>query len=135
MNEPEYPIQHFRFVALGVGDEVLGKMEADVEGFASKCWLIEAPSLMMDEEDASMVEVSLAVYSAHGVELPKHLDQTHLDEVLFLLSWLGLLSSAHELTVECYLDDTFVGCINQGQSDDLLTEGLIGEWQRHLESM
>lgn len=132
MNESNYPKQQFGFVIIGADEHIKSRIVTDLESFVQRPWLIAAPTFVIDSEDSSILEVDLTVYSAHDVQLPKEIDQAHFEEVRFLIGWLQLLSAEYSLEIECYLDQTFVGSISAGLQDDLLSDGLLGEWERHL---
>lgn len=75
----------------------------------------------------------LEIYSALPPwKLPREIDQKHLEEVTALTSALTDFSHEHSLAFEFELSDTFVGSIEDGKMDRSLSEGLLGEWRRHL---
>jgi hypothetical protein len=75
----------------------------------------------------------LEIYSALPPwVVPREIDLQHLDEVTALVEGLRNFSREHGLTFEMELDDVFVGSIQNGEMDESLSEGLLGEWRRQL---
>ena len=82
------------------------------------------------------VGLSMEVYSAlPPVTLPKEIDQQHLDEVRTVIAKLCEFSQANRVNFEVGLDERFVGSITRGNMDRTLSEGLLGEWERHLNAL
>jgi hypothetical protein len=75
----------------------------------------------------------LEVYSALPPwKVPRRTDQRQLEEVSALVGAVRDFSRDHNLSFEFELDGTFVGAIDDGDMDESLEEGLLGEWRRSL---
>lgn len=104
-------------------------------------WLI-GPPVFMDELQASSLGTPvrtvggvLEIFSAHPPwKLPVDVDRQHFEEVTWLVEALGQFSGKRSLAIEFELEGTFVGSIEDGQTDRALTEGLLGEWRHRLEN-
>jgi hypothetical protein len=132
-----HPRSTFYFYASGqeLSDDVLRRMEELLTELASsRNWLL-GPPLLADELDGNvrMIGGTFDLYTAiapFGADLPKEVDRQHLDEVTAIIDALIPFSKETNLEINCALDQTFVGCIDDGLPDKLLTVGLLGEWRK-----
>jgi|SRR5208282_3618902 len=75
----------------------------------------------------------LEIYSALPPwTLPREIDLQHLEEVTALLKAICDFSRENKLAIELEFDGELIGAIEGGEMDHSLTEGLLGEWRRHL---
>jgi len=75
----------------------------------------------------------LEIYSALPPwTLSREINFQHYDEVTALVNAAQTFSQKHHLSIEFELDGELVGAIDDGKMDRSLTEGLLGEWRRHL---
>jgi hypothetical protein len=61
------------------------------------------------------------------------MDRKQLEEVEDLISASSEFSRKYGLTIEFEYNDEAIGWIEQGEPDEGLTIGLIGEWRRVLD--
>lgn len=130
------------FVAQDVDGELRSSVRNLVERLATKrSWVIESPSFVDTVDDAgsrpgdvhdATIGGSVTIFSALGSKLPRDIDLKHLQEVEEVVAEVQALSRAEKVSFEFELDGKFVGAIDDGQLDRNLSEGLIGEWRRHL---
>lgn len=128
------------FIESDYDDTAVAELEqivTDISG--SRDWVIQPPKVVdiTDNEEEGMPTVGVLVrqykpYSNSGEELSLEVELSLLEEVRALVASLGPFSLKHELEILFEIDDDFVGSIEQGQPDELLTMGLIGEWEAHL---
>jgi hypothetical protein len=111
----------------------------------SRSWLLGAPEYVnqsqMTEwdrpEDLPIRTVGgvIELYSAFppwGDQLPRETDLAHLAEVKAIVDALKVFTAKRKLNVTLELDDTWVGQIVDGVADDMVTDDLIGEWERSI---
>lgn len=132
------------FVAQDVSDKDRCLVRTIVERLAaSREWVIRPPKVVdeVDElensfsEDMPVETVGgyLEIYSALApLRLPRKIDLQHLEEVTVLVEAVCDLSQQNALSFEFELDGKFVGSIDDGKMDRCLSEGLLGEWKKHL---
>jgi hypothetical protein len=132
------------FVAQEVRDEDRQLVRDFVEKLAaSREWVIRPPKIVndVDEPESSFTEDMpvetvggyLEIYSAvPPLRLSREIDLQHLEEVTALVEAVRDLSQQNGLAFEFELDGKFVGSIEDGKMDRCLSEGLLGEWRRHL---
>ena len=128
------------FISDDFDDVLVGRVAQLLDRLASlREWVIASPRFVDETDEPENPTVDFPVRTVGGVlelyspqELPPELDRKHYEEVSELLTALAQFfdESGHEWEVE--LDGTHVGSISEGNLDRLLTEGLLGEWKRHL---
>jgi hypothetical protein len=98
-------------------------------------WVIGPPKAVYVTGENSVLGGILSLYSAipRGV-LPVEIDRLHLKEVKTIVESLVSLSQEKMLAFEFELDGEFVGSIEDGKTDRSLEIGLIGEWEKSLNS-
>jgi hypothetical protein len=107
---------------------------------SERSWVIQPPELIdyMDEDDSlggssHTFGCALRLYSAlppWGEKLPKEVDRQHLEETEFLLSELSNLSRQLGCNFRLQLDRTPIGVISNGEFDEGIKIGLLGEWRK-----
>jgi hypothetical protein len=131
------------FVAQEITDLIRTNVRSFVDSLArSREWVIRPPKIIdaidypkRPDLDAAIETVGgyLDIYSAMPpLQLPRDIDRQHLEEVTYLVEATRVFSKAQALTFEFELDGKFVGSIEAGSLDRSLSEGLLGEWNRHL---
>jgi hypothetical protein len=132
-----HPRSTFCFYVSGrhLGDDVLNQMRTVITRLSeSRTWVIGPPTLA-DENDGEvrMIGGTLDLYTAippFGADLPKDVDRQHLEEVTEIVDALTLFSQKTDLEISFTLDQTYVGRIKNGEPDDLIKVGLLGEWKK-----
>jgi hypothetical protein len=110
---------------------------------SSRSWQCGPPQVIDDQEsfgsdalndvEAATLGGRLEIYSAIPVgTLPRDLDLQAFHDASVFISRVAEFSREHAVTIDFYLDAALVGEIRQGRLDRLLSEGLLGEWSRHL---
>ncbi len=133
--KPQYPVQQLLFFLAQDADEATKSLVlSHVEGLAGmREWVIRAPEPVNQPGPPPTVGGFVEIYSARPPSLlPKDIDRRHLEEVQSIVESLIRLSYEHMLAFEFELDGEFVGAVEDGQIDRSLKEGLLGEWERHL---
>ncbi len=107
---------------------------------SKRSWVIQSPELIdyMDENDSfdgssHTFGGALRMYSAlppWGEKLSKEIDRAQLEETEFLLNELSNLSRQLGCNFRLQLDRTPVGVISNGEFDDGIQVGLVGEWRK-----
>ena len=130
------------FVAQDISDELKSSVRTLVEQLAIKrSWVIAPPSFVDALDDAGSREEdfpdatvggSLLIFSALDSGLPRDIDIKNLQDVEEVVAEVQALSESEKISFEFELDGKFVGAIDDGRLDKSLSEGLIGEWRRHL---
>jgi hypothetical protein len=132
------------FVVQGLDDNIRAKVRDFVLRLAGlRRWLNGPPRFVNSRDepkDASRGDIPvetiggyLEIYSALPPwTLPREIDLQHLEEVTALLNTLCDFSHEHNLTIELELDGELIGAIKGCKMDFSISEGLIGEWRRHL---
>lgn len=130
------------FVAQDVSDGLRASIGKLVENLAVKrSWVIAPPELVDELDDAARLEGDspdvtvgggLLIFSANDSELPRDLDLRSLQEVEYMVAEIRAFSESSRVSIEFELDGQFVGAIDRGRLDKTLSEGLLGEWRRHL---
>ncbi len=137
MEKQDHPIQQLLFfVAQDFDDETRSLVLNHVRSMASlRDWVINAPEPVDERGENPTLGGFLKLYSAipRG-SLPLETDRKHLEEVKAIVKSLTRLSHEHMLAIEFELDGEFVGSIEDGNIDRSLETGLIGEWERLLNS-
>lgn len=134
---PNHPVQRLIFfVAQDVDKATKVAFETIVDQVEKmREWVVGPPRMVADQNDETLVGGCLEIYSALPPnELPKELDKRHLEEVESLVEVLKRFSFEHMLAIEFELDGVFVGSLEDGEMDRSLSEGLLGEWKRHLDA-
>jgi len=131
------------FVAQDASDEIRLSVKQLVERLAGKrSWAVSPPSFVDTEDDVrphdedipdATIGGCLKVYSVSSSELARDLDLAILHDVEEVVAEVQALSEGESISFEFELDGKFVGAIDDGQIDNGLSEGLLGEWRRHLE--
>ena len=136
--DPQHPKQEFSCAVLAPSDGLLEARLREIVAAlsAARSWTIGPPEFARfgDDEDAAC-GVILDLYSAHppwGARLPRDIDRMQFEEVSVLVRALSDLSHDTGDEIECHLGDTYVGSIVAGRPDQLIAEGLLGEWARVL---
>lgn len=138
----DHPKQKLLFyVAQDVDEDIPEKMKRYVTEIArGHEWLLGGPTFVDEMQQSEIgtpfrtVGGVLELYSAlPPSELPVEIDRRHLDETTYLVDALRTLSANERLAIEFYLDDTFVGSVEDGKIDRALAEGLLGDWCRTLD--
>jgi hypothetical protein len=139
-----HPIQKLLFfLAQDVSEEDRYLVRSFIERLAAtREWVIRPPKVVdeVDEpensiEDSPVETVGgyVEIYSAlQPLQLPREIDLQHLEDVTTLVEAVRDLSEQHSLAFEFELDGEFVGSIEDGRLDRCLSEGLLGEWRKHL---
>lgn len=130
------------FVAQDVDADIRDAMRAVVESLVNhREWLIQPPKFVdtidyvgtrAEDFPDETVGGTLEIYSAMDGTLPRDIDAAALEEVECLVTAVTELSTSLALEIEFELDGVFVGAIEDGKLDKSLSEGLLGEWRRHL---
>ena len=132
------------FVAQDLDDAIRAKVRDFVLRLASlRHWVNGPPRFVNSRDepsDASRGDLPvetvggyLEIYSTLPPwTLPRELEIQHLEEVAALVNALREFSGEQGLSIELELDGELVGAIDDGKMDRSLTEGLVGEWRRHL---
>jgi len=144
---PNHPKQRLQFfVAQEIDDSIRALTRDFVLELRSSCdWMCGPPQFIdhIDEpEDVSKGDLPvetlggyLEIYTGMPPwNLPHDVDLRHLHEVETLVQALLAFSVTLQLLIELELDNVFVGAIENGEMDESLTAGFLGEWQRHLDS-
>ncbi|BCY10631.1 hypothetical protein [Actinoplanes sp. L3-i22] len=79
----------------------------------------------------------LSIYTARppwGAELDREVDRAHLDEVKELLGAACRISADHDVALMVALAGEDIGEIESGVLDRMLADGLLGEWERVVNS-
>jgi hypothetical protein len=141
-----HPRQELRFFVSGNIDansrSLLNELVAQLS--TKRAWVLGPPTLVEGvehpeglggEDSSNFIQVGIEIYSAlppWGNAISRDIDATHFQEVSDLITAAADFSAKASLELDFFLDDVFVGQIQKGQPDKLLTEGLLGEWQRAL---
>jgi hypothetical protein len=136
------PKQTFLCLLISPADDPIRAWLQDVVAklAASRTWVVGPPVVVdaADAPDDEAIEASglqLEIVSAQSfVELPKALDQRQFVEVAAVVECLRLASQERGVSFECEIDGRYVGLIERGSLNRKLANGLLGEWERHLES-
>jgi len=145
--DPNHPKQKLLFF---VAQDLYSCIRANVRDFvvyrlaSLRPWLLGPPQFVDSVEEpeepsggdtrVETLGAFLEIYSAlPPLNLPREVDLQHLEEVTALVSAIRDFSREHNLAFEFELDGKFVGAITGGEMDRSLSEGLLGEWRRHLE--
>jgi hypothetical protein len=142
-----HPIQELRFlVPRGISEEEKTFLERYVSVLAnSREWVLGGPEINEEVEHPeglghdgpTFIEVKIKVYSAippWNAKLPKNIDEAHFNEANQLVRLGTKVSDEFIVDLDFFLDETFVGQIKKGRPDKLLTEGLLGEWEKFLKN-
>jgi hypothetical protein len=138
------PIQEFIFFIVSeISEEDVRKVEKLVKEVSlSRKWVIDPPQFVNEIDEPENPEIDepirtlggmLQVYSALPPnQLPHEIDKKHYEEVKTIINSLIDFSKETSCEIECELDGVNVGTIDDGQADNLITEGLLGEWEAGL---
>jgi len=133
----KYPTQQLLFFVAQDFDDATRALVLDhIRTMAGlRDWVISAPEPVDEAGENRTLGGILTLYSAipRG-SLPTETDRRHLEEVKAIVKSLTRLSHEHMLAIEFELDGEFVGSIEDGKNDRSLEIGLIGEWERLLNS-
>ena len=135
------------FVDDELNDGVVRGFRRAVESVTTeRTWVLGPPIFVDSVDEAGRTSVldeairtvgcQLSLYSAMapwGDQLPWEVDARHLEEVKALVSSLSAVSHDFNIDIGFELDDDSVGHILHGEPDELLTDALLGEWERTLE--
>ncbi len=133
------------FVVQDINDEIRTLVKQLISDIAtSRSWILGAPKFIDIVEDAGSQEIDVQDETLGGVheiysalqpsDLPREIDALHLDEVEQIVGHVQRFSLENGLEFEFELDGQYVGTIEDGVLDDTLAKGLLGEWQKHLDS-
>ncbi len=108
----------------------------------SRKWVIGPPQFIDEIEEPENPETDEGIRTLGGVleiysalppnQLPHEIDQKHYEEVTTIVNRLVDFSKEIDCEIECELDGVHVGTINNGEADNLITVGLLGEWEAGL---
>jgi len=96
----------------------------------SREWTIEAPNVIVTEDEAYGIKVT--VYSAIGTGLPKDIDRKCYEDVKIILELCCGIGKTSKMDFEVDYRDECIGEIVKGKMDKSLTVGLLGEWKKAL---
>jgi len=143
MNTPsDHPVQQFSFVVIEeYSPEARALLDETVRPLGEqRSWVLGPPCLFEEgdgvetPDDEEILGGYLDIYSAlRPIQLPREVDEAHLEEVTLLVDALTAYSLEHHLTVEFELDGTFVGSVTDGVQDKCLRIGLLEEWRKGLD--
>lgn len=138
-------LQFLFFIEGDIDDELRADVETLVQKIAdSRDWVIGAPEFVdqvdgPDENDrpgdlpGETLGGVMALYtSLPPYDLPREVDIAHLEEVEALVEEIRKFSAEKKVVFVFELEQDYVGDIDQGEVDDMLSEALLGEWRRHL---
>lgn len=139
-----YPRQRLLFyVSQDTDDEIVSTVRETLRDLSGKhVWLLEPPVFIdivdeaqSDEGDLPVRTVggALDILAVDGGKLSRGRDAATFADVDRFVQAVKVLSAKHSLEVEFELDGVYVGAIDNGEFDKSLTEGLLGEWRRHLD--
>ena len=138
------PIQQFIFfIVSDVSEEDIRKIETLIKEISlSRKWVVGPPQFVNEIEEPENLEVDEPIRTLGGVleiysalppnQLPHEIDQKHYEEVKAIINKLIEFSKKIDCEIECELDGVHVGTIDNGQADNLITDGLLGEWEAGL---
>jgi hypothetical protein len=143
---PDHPKLELLFYIVGdeFDDEDADGMQRLVETLgASRSWVIAPPEFVDDvveatrddEEDLPLVGGSLQVFSGYppwGERIPRQLDRAQFDDVSATIDALREFSREHGLEIAVEYNGSSAGWIRDGVADELITETLLGAWERAL---
>ena len=139
-----FPVQELLFF---VAQDLTNSIRAGVRNLvaelaASRKWVIGSPKFVdiaenwgegVDKVSFETVGGVLEIYSAMPpTALPHHIDLQHLEEVLALIKCVCNFSREQRVAFEFELEGESVGTVVDGEMDNNLREGLLGEWRRYL---
>ncbi len=125
----------------GLSDGVMHDFEEWLATLPSqRSWVIQSPELIdyFDEngspgDSSHTYGCGLRMYSAlppWGEKLPKEVDLQHLQETEFLIEELVKLSKQSGCNFRLQFDRSPIGKIVDGELDEGITVGLLGEWRK-----
>lgn len=132
------------FVSQATTDDIKSNVRDFVHSLASRRqWLNGPPNFVNSQEQpANSFRGDMPIQTVGGyleifsvlppLTLPRQIDLQHLDEVTTLIDAVADFSNRHNVSFELELDGNYVGRITNGKMDRSLSEGLLGEWRRHL---
>lgn len=131
------------FVAQDITDTIRNDVRRFVERLAaSREWVVRPPKIVDALDNSENSDIGGPVETIGGfleiyfalppARLSHDIDRQHLEEVTALVEALGDFSREESLAFEFELDGKFVGALEDGEADRTLSEGLLGEWKRHL---
>ena len=140
MAEPKYPtVSLLVFVDDELDDNVaLAMRELVAHLSASGHWTLGSPAFVdgLDESGVRTCGVHLLLHDARsdvGLSLPPDTDLRQLKETKRVLEGAAELSRRLGVDIGVEYSGESVGWIHDGEPDEMLREGLIGEWEReHL---
>ena len=132
------------FIAQDLDSELRLKVREFVQQLAGRRHWLNGPPRFVDETDEATSSDSddlpietlggyIEIFSAWPPwSLPRDVDIQHLREVEDLVAALRQFSRQNGLAIELEFDGKFVGEIEHGEMDSLLSDVLLGEWRRAL---
>jgi hypothetical protein len=97
-------------------------------------WTVGPPAFVDQLDDGARTLGGVLTLYAPGRNLPVEVDRRLLDDVRALVDRVAELSRALGVDFGFELDQDPVGWVENGEPDDSLATGLIGEWARALDS-
>jgi hypothetical protein len=140
----EHPRQKLLFYVVdGVDNIARDSVRAVIEELThSRPWVIGPPQFVETRDPESpgstvapieTIGGELEIYSALApAVLPKEVDSNHFNEVEAIVEALRALSDRQGLAFDFELGDTYVGGIANGQANQTLRVGFLGEWRKQL---
>ena len=137
----DHPIDHLVVLVEGTASAsiatVMQRLALDLSG--RRTWVIGPPEYLddMDPHRGRTVGLALPMYTAlppWGAELDREVDRAHLEDVKELIDEICRVSEEHGIGFDVELADEVIGAVESGQMDKLLKDGLIGEWERVVNS-
>jgi hypothetical protein len=146
---PEHPREVLLIAVDGSGNDYQAElMQALVEDLrTARGWSTTLPTFVNEEDDAEELEedeepirtvgVFVELYSGFPPwkdRLPVGVDRAQLEDVRYLIATLAELSRAMALDLAVEYAGETIGEIVNGEPDEGVTIGLLGEWQRSLDA-
>jgi hypothetical protein len=146
---PEHPRLPFLF-ALDedyTEDDVAAIEELVEELASSRQWTLGAPDFIDQRESSDegtkyeqhirTVGGVIDLYSGFppwGDQIRRDVDLAQLDDVKAIVAACSEFTKRRGLTITLELNDTWCGWIEKGVPDEAVTVGLIGEWEKALQT-
>jgi hypothetical protein len=137
----EHPIDLLVAAVAGTAtDSVAGSLQALPELLAGRRHWVLGPPGCFDGPGAGGVRslgLALSIYTAlppWAEEIDRQVDRAHLEEVKEFIGELCRFSGEHDVAFVVEYSAEVIGMVEDGQMDDMLEVGLIGEWERALDA-
>jgi hypothetical protein len=133
---PDHPVQTLLFFVDGdYNPSQVERFHQLVEDLGSvRSWILNPPVFVDEgEENPPTLGVYLDLYAADRPDaLPLAMERLILDEVKAVLSLVKEFSKEQSLPFGAALEGELIGSVENGEPDEFLQVGLIGEWERIL---